>query len=204
MRCIIKNARNSTYSFRHELHERGFEFCKSKKEWSKDIANNERQLIINQFAHNGLKIIFADKNNLRGTNYRKDFVDHSQLVIHKNGKRLYRCVYCHKLLTDASLTVDHLIPVQAVYSSDYSDFNRKILNKFGIVDINDIKNLVPSCEKCNKSKGKKIGLWTIRGLLGKHRIFWVTYYLLSIFVFAFMLLLILQKGGVLTHDILCD
>ena len=52
----------------------------------------------------------------------------------------------------------------------------------GISDINDVKNLVPSCEKCNSKKGSKMGLWLIRGDIGKHFGIWLFWWSLLLAV----------------------
>lgn len=50
-----------------------------------------------------------------------------------------KCVYCHKKLTFKTLTKDHVIP----------------LSKGGT---DDIENIVPSCLRCNQTKGPKLQL----------------------------------------------
>lgn len=47
-----------------------------------------------------------------------------------------------------------------------------VLRLNGINDINDTRNLVPACRKCNSRKGANTGIWIIRGLIGRHFGFW--------------------------------
>jgi hypothetical protein len=46
----------------------------------------------------------------------------------------------------------------------------------GIKNINDIENLVAACHHCNSSKGSKMGFWLIRGMLGRHPVFWLFFW----------------------------
>ena len=68
------------------------------------------------------------------------------------------------------MEVDHLIPVSAAQNSL---FIRILLNICGITNINEEKNLVSACRKCNRKKSDKIGLWVIRGAFGRYRIIWI-------------------------------
>lgn len=101
----------------------------------------------------------------RSATYRKNFFAVNRPV--KQNK--YRCVYCGMLFPKSKITVDHLYPVS---QAKKSVLLRSYLRMRGYKNINDIKNLVPACEKCNKSKGKKGGIWIIRGTLGRHEKYW--------------------------------
>lgn len=102
-------------------------------------------------------------NNLgtRGTAYRRDFFKRYKPV---HGK-YYLCAYCGKKLTRQKSTVDHIIPVAKAAQSLKL---QKMLFRMGIADINDPRNLVASCARCNKKKSDKMGLWIIRGFIGKN------------------------------------
>lgn len=110
-----------------------------------------------------------NKNYIRSNNYRTEFF--------KKNKGPYRCVYCNKKLTKKQMEIDHLIPVS---KSAHSMILRVSLKIFGIKNINDTKNLVPSCRRCNRRKGAKIGLWTIRGFLGRFKLYWILLYMFLI------------------------
>lgn len=73
----------------------------------------------------------------------------------KNGK--YRCVYCGKKIRVEDMEVDHIIPVRAAQKHL---LYRLMLPEGGV---NAVENLVPSCWDCNRKKGRKCGLWVIRG-----------------------------------------
>ena len=97
----------------------------------------------------------------RSNTYRKKFFD--------NYEAPYRCRYCNKRLNKDKTTVDHIIPV---HQSKTNNFARNILAVQGITDVNDIRNLAPSCFKCNKRKDDHMGIWVIKGYLGKYKWFW--------------------------------
>jgi 5-methylcytosine-specific restriction endonuclease McrA len=81
----------------------------------------------------------------------------------------YRCRYCGKIITPGEMEVDHLIPVSRAKSS--ASVRRK-LKRNGMDGVNDVKNLVPACRKCNRKKGDRMGIWYIRGKLGASEKYW--------------------------------
>lgn len=114
----------------------------------------------------------------RSTNYRRNFFNRYHGIL---GTGIYHCSYCGKLLTKKRLRVDHLIPI---YRVKEAGIGRVIMSLHGIRDINDTRNLVPSCESCNSRKGSKMGLWIVRGAVGRHYIFW---FILKLTIFAAMI-----------------
>lgn len=98
---------------------------------------------------------------VRNTSYRKDFVTHYK----KHNGKYFRCAYCGKKITSQKMTVDHIIPIDKVQH----DWKYRLLMKLsGMNNVNDICNLTPACERCNKRKGKKIGLrYYLKGKIGK-------------------------------------
>ena len=117
-----------------------------------------------------LRNLSIDKLNMdqkRSSDYRKKFFDNNKPTCNHNTK--YRCVYCGRKLSPAKVTVDHLYPVDKAMRSD------KICKKMrrqGINNVNDVNNLVPACERCNKSKSNHMGKWIIKGKLGQLRWYW--------------------------------
>lgn len=91
----------------------------------------------------------------RSADYRKQFL--------KENPGPWRCAYCGKIID--RVQVDHVIPVGQTVKNPYA---RMLLEMRGIENVNDTKNLVPSCAKCNKAKSDHIGLWPLRAYLGKH------------------------------------
>lgn len=82
----------------------------------------------------------------------------------------YRCRYCDRWLARRYMVIDHIVPVARVKTNTNA---RMLLYMRGISNVNDVRNLAPSCQKCNERKGDRIGLWWLRGVLGKYRVYWV-------------------------------
>ena len=103
-------------------------------------------------------------NVKRSSDYRRRFIEADPGP--------WRCRYCGKRLRDKSeMTVDHVIPVARVSRLGVSGFFwRNFAIHEGIDDINDLKNLVPACRRCNSRKGQKGGIWILRAILGKYPI----------------------------------
>jgi hypothetical protein len=89
-------------------------------------------------------------------------------------------------LTKKKMVIDHIVPIAAVKKSASA---RRLLTLHGIQNVNDPKNLAPSCVPCNSRKRDHLGLWYIRGVLGKYKIFWAAYYA----SFAILILLALYS-----------
>ena len=103
-----------------------------------------------------------DKRYARSTTYRKDFFAYH--------KAPYHCAYCGKRVQPNEIEVDHLIPV----SKAKTNFAvRTLLQIFGITNVNDPKNLVAACRRCNRQKSDKMGFWMIRGAIGQFRATWI-------------------------------
>lgn len=125
----------------------------------------------------GYKYRFFDKRYERSGNYRKDFFEENPGP--------HRCAYCGKRIRGDKIEVDHLIPVSKAKTSASV---RTWLQICGIKNVNDTRNLVASCKKCNRKKSDKIGLWVMRGAIGRHQIFW-TIRDIVVMVFAFLIIL---------------
>lgn len=72
----------------------------------------------------------------------------------------YHCVYCGRKIKTQDMQVDHVIAV------DMAKHNF-LLRLFLPDGVNETKNLVPSCRKCNRKKSNYGGLWLIRGYYWK-------------------------------------
>ena len=107
--------------------------------------------------------------------YRKTFFSNNPPVIHNN----YFCAYCGKLVNKENITVDHLYPIGAVKKDPKL---QKKLKRKGIKDINDKKNLVPACRTCNKKKSANLGIWIIKGKIGKHQFLWIIRHLIRLII----------------------
>lgn len=126
----------------------------------------------------------------RSSDYRRTFFKNNPGLF---GTNKYQCVYCGKIKDKKKIQVDHLIPVHRVKKRGLGRLLMKIKN---INDINSLKNLVPSCAKCNQRKSSKMGLWLIKGILGKHFIWWILVWIVRIFIiFAVIYVICLASDG---------
>lgn len=98
----------------------------------------------------------------RSDHYRKDFFAYYPRPV--GG---YRCRYCHRRLSDKKIVVDHIYPVYKAKTGN--DFWLRLL---GIDDVNDVRNLAPACRRCNLRKGRNAGIWIVKAILGKYRLYW--------------------------------
>lgn len=105
----------------------------------------------------------------RSNDYRKKYFEKNQPFIGK----YYFCAYCGRPLIKEKVTVDHIVSIRKAQKSNVLQY---LLNK-KMSDINDDKNLVASCARCNQRKGQRISVaYMIRGFLGKRKWFWIIYY----------------------------
>lgn len=126
-----------------------------------EVEDEDLKKTIRRCKRRRLTYFYYDKQFARAANYRKRFFDAYEPP--------YRCRYCNKWLKESTVTVDHLIPVDAAKKSPKV---QKLIINSGLNGVNDIKNLVPSCPKCNRRKGNKMGLWYVRGRLGSSKTYW--------------------------------
>lgn len=72
-------------------------------------------------------------------------------------KKGYLCVYCGRWVPYLQMEVDHVFSVSMA--------ERHVVLRRWIIPngVNDISNLVSACHKCNSRKGKKFGIWYLRG-----------------------------------------
>lgn len=115
-----------------------------------------------------------NKKYKRSGNYRAKF-----FAKHKGP--IYRCAYCGKRLREEQVEVDHLIPVAKAKSKVGV---RLLLQLCFINNVNDERNLVAACHKCNQKKLDHMGFWIIRGAIGRFRIVWILRDLLIISLIA--------------------
>ena len=109
----------------------------------------------------------------RSSDYRKIFFENNPPD--KYGG--YFCSYCGRHISKKYITVDHLYPVKRAGESVRA---QKKLKKKGFMDINDPRNLVAACKRCNERKGSKTGLWILKGKIGRYAGFWYFKYTLQI------------------------
>ena len=143
-----------------------------------NVKGRKKKRLTQKFKTQALKYRWYKEEWDRSSHYREKF-------FRQKKQKRYRCRYCNRSLKKADMEVDHLIPVSKV--KDYSA--ARILLKFSCkspqADVNHINNLVPSCHKCNNRKSDKMGLWYVRGILGRYRLYWLILGMIKIgFFFA--------------------
>ena len=116
--------------------------------------------------------VFCERNHLdyridngygkRSSDYRAQFFRENPPSV----GRFYICAYCGRLIFPRNVTVDHLYPIGQAKKDPQL---QKRLRRSGIENINDPKNLVASCRRCNQKKGKKTGFGSFEARLGDIR-----------------------------------
>lgn len=158
-----------------------YDFCEAENQYGKyytiTVPQHIKSLIIKKAYKSHIRYKQYEKRWSRSNDYRKEFF--------KYNPPPYRCRYCHKKLAVSQVVVDHLIPIAKVKKSGTA---RNLLYLQGVKDVNDIRNLVPSCYTCNKRKGANMGLWFIRGVLGKYKLYW---FLLKVFIVLLVIMFLL-------------
>lgn len=150
----------------------GYTFNAKTKEWIQQATADNIESAKAYCRRRRFRLIIDLPQYRRNSTYRKTFFEsHPGLF----GRDFYFCSYCGKLLRKDRVTVDHLFAVRAVQKSRFLQW---VLKKLRIGTVNDQRNLVPACSRCNEQKGTKTGLWLIRGLIGCHPAFWFGYYAL--------------------------
>ena len=130
--------------------------------WEALLSEAAAQKYAKLAREDGYSVKVIDRKTERSGSYRAKFIAANPGPWH--------CVYCHKKLHNKSkLVVDHLVPVKGKRGV----IEREALRSLGVDSINDVANLVPSCQKCNSHKANKGGIWVIRGLLGRSCAWWV-------------------------------
>lgn len=178
----VFDGRSSTYRYRNELKRLGLRFSASPEpHWEAVVSEGCLREIEDWCFDRRLEI--ETPFSKRSSNYRKAFFDAYEPNFRKDR---YLCVYCGTPLRKAKVTVDHLIAVKQAQSSRY--YLRRLQDR-GFESVNDVRNLVPCCKRCNSRKGAKAGLWVAIGRVGKHKRFWYLVWILELLGFAAGLLL---------------
>jgi 5-methylcytosine-specific restriction endonuclease McrA len=171
--------KNKTYHYRNDLHKLGYEFDWNKKEWVKQSEGNDIEIAKTFCNQSRLKLVIDLPQYRRSYDYRKQFLESNPGVF---GKGFYFCSYCGKPIGEHGLEVDHLFSVN---SAQNSAFVKWIMKKSGMDTVNHEKNIIPACVRCNRRKGKKSGLWVLRGFIGQHQTYWITHWIFMCILILF-------------------
>lgn len=189
---IANNGRDSTYPYRMQLKQMGFSFHRTGKYsgvWKKKTDNESDIESSRKFAaERNLACLVEYPEDRRSADYRQQLFRTNAGLCHKG--TYYQCVYCGRIFQKDRITVDHLFSVRGTQKSS---FYKKLLQKIGITNINDPKNLVPACQHCNSKKGSKGGIWIIRGLVGKSSMVWAIRWLIRFALFVLCIAFLIAK-----------
>lgn len=131
--------------------------------WEAVVDGEELAAVRERARADGFEVRAVPAEMARSSTYRRDFL--------AANPGPHRCRYCRRRLGEGELTVDHLVPVALAQRSATA---RALLSLMGAEEgVNDPANLVPACPRCNSRKGCKGGLWILRGMLGRHRAYWI-------------------------------
>lgn len=182
----VLDGKRSTYRYKDELRNKGFRYSSEPiPHWEGDVSEDKLFEIENWcFAR---KLSLITHFSKRSVDYRKSFFKENAGNF---GEGRYLCAYCGRILKKENVTVDHLISVNKVQSS-----KRYIclVRRLGFKNVNDIRNLVPSCKHCNSRKGSKGGLWIVKGFLGRYRTFWLIFWSVALIIILFFIYLFLTR-----------
>lgn len=140
------------------------------------VNKNDKKKIIRKLNWGHIRYRCYESRWTRSSNYREKFL--------KENKGPYKCRYCNKPIKKDGMVVDHII---SIYQAKSNKKARTLLNARGITDVNDLRNLVASCRKCNEAKSEKMGIWIIKAYLGKYKWYWTVRKLLYICLFSLVL-----------------
>ena len=80
----------------------------------------------------------------------------------------------------------HIFPVHCM--EEYPAVRRRAA-LFGIHGSNDMKNLCTACMRCNQKKEAKMGIWILKGFIGKQPWYWPLRRILTVILVFFVLYL---------------
>lgn len=174
----ISNGRKKIYSYRHLFREHGFHF--EKRSYGKSFYTKscntieEREFYKKLCKKNRLNYCEHKKEYARSNDYRKIYLNNL------NARHKYElCAYCGIPIKREKFTVDHIIPIDKAKKTNRAKILMKLLK---IKDVNDSSNLCIACKQCNNQKRTKMGVWIIRGFIGKNRYIWYLRWILRLLI----------------------
>lgn len=183
----ISNGKGNTYNHRNYLVAKGLKFNKrsyGKSFYSKRINDEEKEELVEYCKRNRLRYLIIEECHVRDLHYRKEFLQ-------TKNREWTLCAYCGLPVRTKSITVDHIVPVDKVKKSNYAKWVLKLLH---IGNVNDIKNLAGACKKCNSSKGTKMGLWILRGFIGKSTAIWIVRWIIRLAIILLCIMAACNMG----------
>lgn len=178
----VYDGKRKTYRYRKDLKEKGFVFSsRPEPHWENEVDEDAVFELEDWCFQRKLEI--ETPFSKRSSDYRKTFFEVNEPNC---DKERFFCAYCGLPVHRDRVTVDHLIAVKRAQRS------KRYLEKLRAWDcesVNDVKNLVACCKRCNSRKGTKAGFWVVRGKIGRHKIFWWAVWAIRVLLFFGMLIL---------------
>ncbi len=178
----ISSGKNSVKKYNDKLRKAGFKFSSGRYLKLVPQTTDLKKYSV-WCKKRGLSFSWNKKKYTRNTSYRSKYFRNNYGILHSS---IFLCAYCGKPIRKKKVVVDHLVSIKSCQENRIAKLYIKL---FCNDDVNDIKNLVPSCKKCNLKKGTDTGLWWLLGKLGKHRVFW--YFILLTSLFSIILIMTL-------------
>lgn len=189
----ISNGFQKIYFHRNYLKNQGLNFIKrkyGKSYYTKKVNDTQKNELISYCKKHFLKYTIISEEYVRSSNYRQDFMKTLD-------KKYIICAYCGFPKSKKSITVDHIIPVDKVKKNQKGA--RLLMKIFKIENVNSIKNLAPACSLCNCKKSANMGIWILRGFLGKSKPLWIIRWIIRIaliITLAILLVNIFQDSNI--------
>ncbi len=162
--CAVVNCNDKQRKkYRWKLRRYGLSYDGEK--YTGNLSKRRYNHLRSFCSQNHLRIRIDNGYGDRGTNYRQTYFKANKPFY----RDLYCCAYCGRIMRKRDITVDHIYPINQVRASIKL---QNYLKRHGIANVNDEKNLTPSCPRCNKQKSDKMGSWIIRGKIGKIQLLW--------------------------------
>lgn len=162
---VVKITYSGSKRYARELHKLGM-YRTGSWEYRGNLTEREIEKLSFMQKRGVLTYRIDNEFGNRGGSYRNIFFRSSRPFVGD----IYFCAYCGRPVRKKNLTVDHIVPVGRVKKSATL---QKRLKRRGITSVNDIRNLAPSCMACNHKKSDRMGLWVIRGRIGKNQYIWM-------------------------------
>lgn len=180
----ISNGFQKIYFHRNYLRNQGLNLVKrkyGKSYYTKKVSDTQKQELITYCKKHFLKYTVISEEYIRSSNYRQNFMK-------TQNKKYIICAYCGFPKPTKSITVDHIIPVDKVKKNQKGA--RLLMKIFKIENVNSMKNLAPACSFCNRQKSAKMGMWIIRGYLGKNKPLWIIRWIIRIALIIILAILL--------------
>ena len=147
----------------------------------KECSRREKNHMQRFSRRKGLTFEAVPTQYTRSNSYRSQF-----FACHPSATGKYRCAYCGKKKPKDKITIDHIFPVHCM--EKYPAVRRRAA-LFGIHGSNDMKNLCTAGMRFNQKKEAKMGIWILKGFLGKQPWYWPLRRILTVILVFFVLYL---------------